>query len=166
MFRIVKTGCIDMAHRIRGHEGKCRFIHGHTWKVEVSVSCVNNSLNALGMVIDFGVLKKEFFQWLDDKFDHSFVLGQGDEEDLTSFSSHDAFTRLASALGVDKLNVVFLPFDVTAERFAQYLFKECVVRLNKARAAGARPLTVDYIRVYESLHPNESYAEYSPNPVR
>ena len=44
------------AHALRGYHGKCERLHGHTWKVRVSVS--GSKLNKLGMLIDFHAMKK------------------------------------------------------------------------------------------------------------
>jgi len=44
------------AHNIRGYEGACENLHGHNWKVEVSIS--SEKLDSCGMVMDFSELKK------------------------------------------------------------------------------------------------------------
>ena len=51
---VVRTFC--SAHRLRGYRGKCEDLHGHNWRVEVGATA--DALNELGMVIDFGELKK------------------------------------------------------------------------------------------------------------
>ena len=56
MYSIKVKDHFDSAHLIRGHEGKCRNLHGHRWEVEVSFSC--SLLNKMGMAEDFSVLKK------------------------------------------------------------------------------------------------------------
>jgi 6-pyruvoyltetrahydropterin/6-carboxytetrahydropterin synthase len=45
----------DAAHRIAGHPGKCAWLHGHTYHLEVTVS--SPTLNPLGMVMDFDDLR-------------------------------------------------------------------------------------------------------------
>ena len=50
------------AHFLRGYEGKCKNLHGHTWKVEVYIQ--NDKLDKIGMVADFAVLKKELREFL------------------------------------------------------------------------------------------------------
>ncbi|MCA9399768.1 MAG: 6-carboxytetrahydropterin synthase QueD [Candidatus Omnitrophica bacterium] len=62
MFELTIKGDIASAHFLRGYEGKCRNLHGHTWKVEVFLQ--KESLNELGMVEDFAVLKKKFKEFL------------------------------------------------------------------------------------------------------
>lgn len=66
MFELSIQGDIAAAHYVRGHQGKCKNLHGHTWKIEVTVT--GERLNAIGMVEDFAVLKmqlKEFLAALD-----------------------------------------------------------------------------------------------------
>ena len=57
MYELSITGDMAAAHFIEGHEGKCKNLHGHTWKIEVTV--ISEKLNDIGMVADFAVLKKK-----------------------------------------------------------------------------------------------------------
>jgi 6-pyruvoyltetrahydropterin/6-carboxytetrahydropterin synthase len=54
----------DSAHRIYQHTAKCRFLHGHTYKVKVRAE---GELDKWGMVVDFGDLKKLIIELLDHK---------------------------------------------------------------------------------------------------
>lgn len=62
MFEISVKGHIAAAHYLRGYEGKCKDLHGHTWKIEVVFE--NDILDSIGMVADFAVLKKELNDFL------------------------------------------------------------------------------------------------------
>jgi 6-pyruvoyltetrahydropterin/6-carboxytetrahydropterin synthase len=53
-FQIQVYETFSGAHNLREYEGKCEKLHGHNWKVEVSVS---GRLNRIGMVADFTVLR-------------------------------------------------------------------------------------------------------------
>ena len=55
MYEILIKSDFCGAHNLRGYRGKCEELHGHNWKVEVSVS--SPKVNAQGMVIDFKDLK-------------------------------------------------------------------------------------------------------------
>ena len=44
------------AHQLRGYKGKCENMHGHNWRVQVSIS--SEKLNDIGIVMDFHDLKK------------------------------------------------------------------------------------------------------------
>lgn len=76
--RIVATRRLewDAMHRIPGHEGKCGAFHGHRYAAEFSVEAP--SLDALGRVIDFAVIKAEVGRWIDDHFDHTAILHKSD----------------------------------------------------------------------------------------
>jgi 6-pyruvoyltetrahydropterin/6-carboxytetrahydropterin synthase len=67
MFIIKAEGQFSSAHNLRGYKGKCETLHGHNWKVEAQVS--SPSLDKMGMVLDFKVLKKRLHDVL-DKLDH------------------------------------------------------------------------------------------------
>ena len=55
MFEIRVSSEFSSAHSLRGYRGKCEELHGHNWKIEVSVSA--KELNKSGMVMDFKELR-------------------------------------------------------------------------------------------------------------
>lgn len=57
MFELTIIVDFEAAHRLPNYPGKCQRLHGHNWKVEASVA--GNTLNQLGMLIDFCDLKQE-----------------------------------------------------------------------------------------------------------
>lgn len=70
MYRLtIKTG-FAAAHNLINYQGDCENLHGHNWKVEVTV--VARELDDAGLAIDFKVLKKETNQLLDE-LDHKYV---------------------------------------------------------------------------------------------
>ena len=56
MFKIKVISTFNAAHRLRAYKGKCERLHGHNWKVK-AVVC-SQTLDKLGMVMDFKILKK------------------------------------------------------------------------------------------------------------
>lgn len=70
MYTVVKEHAFAAAHFIRGHQGECQHLHGHNYRVRVSVS--TRALDALGMVIDFADLKRAMREVL-DPFDHRVI---------------------------------------------------------------------------------------------
>lgn len=62
MFELSVKGDIASAHFLRGYEGRCKNLHGHTWKIEVVI--ISRDLDAIGMVADFAVLKKRLKEFL------------------------------------------------------------------------------------------------------
>ena len=70
MYRIKVEGNFSSAHSLRGYKGKCESLHGHNWKVEVEIS--GESLDKIGMLVDFKIVKKQLYRVL-EKLDHSYL---------------------------------------------------------------------------------------------
>ena len=70
MYRIMVLSHFSGAHRLRHLHGKCEELHGHNWKIEISV--VSNRLNKEGVVIDFNILKQKMEKVL-KTLDHTFL---------------------------------------------------------------------------------------------
>ena len=70
MYEISVRAAFEAAHFIDGYCGKCSRLHGHNWIVEAVVR--GETLDELGMLIDFKILKAELNKILDD-FDHRFL---------------------------------------------------------------------------------------------
>ena len=68
----------DAMHRIPNHEGRCRAFHGHRYVAEVT--CHAPSLDALGRIVDFGVIKERVGGWVDAQWDHTAILMRGDSD--------------------------------------------------------------------------------------
>ncbi|MBN2191181.1 MAG: 6-carboxytetrahydropterin synthase [Polyangiaceae bacterium] len=71
----------DAMHRIPLHESKCRAFHGHRYAAEIT--CLAPELDALGRVVDFGVVKQLVGGWIDEHWDHTAILMRGDPEAST-----------------------------------------------------------------------------------
>ncbi|HBR16902.1 MAG TPA: 6-carboxytetrahydropterin synthase QueD [Deltaproteobacteria bacterium] len=56
MYELTIISDFAAAHNLRGYEGECENLHGHNWKVEVTVA--NRGLNKIGLAVDFKVLKR------------------------------------------------------------------------------------------------------------
>lgn len=56
MYELKVISFFSSAHYLRGYKGKCECLHGHNWKVEVTVE--SDLLNQQGLVLDFKELKK------------------------------------------------------------------------------------------------------------
>ena len=57
MYQVSIQTQFSAAHFLKNYRGKCESLHGHNWKVEVTVS--SETLDAAGMVIDFTILKQK-----------------------------------------------------------------------------------------------------------
>ena len=91
MIRITKEFKFEMAHALHGYDGLCKNIHGHSYKLWVTIrgrARQQKSHSKDGMVLDFDVLKKIINTEIVDKYDHSFVLNGTSSHaniDLTAF---------------------------------------------------------------------------------
>lgn len=69
MYELVIKESFASAHQLRGYKGKCENLHGHNWKVEIYV--MSETLNEIGLAMDFLDIKKEarvILQQLDHHF--------------------------------------------------------------------------------------------------
>jgi len=110
-------------HRLVGHEGPCRHLHGHNASAEV---VCEGPLDALGMVVDFAAIKARVGAWIDAHWDHRMILDRDDP--------------MAATLAAAGEPVFELGGPPTAERLAAHLF-------GVAREAG---LPVVCVRLWES----------------
>jgi len=77
--RITKQFSFETGHALYGYDGKCRNVHGHSYKLSVTVigEPITDTENVkYGMVIDFGDLKKIVKSEIVDQFDHATVFNQ------------------------------------------------------------------------------------------
>lgn len=77
--RITKQFSFETAHALHGYDGKCKNLHGHSYKLSVTVigSPIDDISNAkYGMVVDFGDLKKIVNEDIVNVFDHATVFNK------------------------------------------------------------------------------------------
>ena len=75
--RVTKDFDFEMGHALDFHDGKCKHLHGHTYKLSITVLGIpqqDSEKTDSGMVIDFGDLKKIVKSNIIDVYDHSLVL--------------------------------------------------------------------------------------------
>lgn len=81
LLRITKKFSFEMAHAITGYPGKCSQIHGHSYKMRVTIIGKISDKDS-GMVIDFKILKDLITDTIITPYDHKFVIedtGEGRE---------------------------------------------------------------------------------------
>jgi 6-pyruvoyltetrahydropterin/6-carboxytetrahydropterin synthase len=93
-------------HRVYGHESKCAHLHGHNYRIHFTIEA--DQLDTVGRVLDFSCIKDIFCNWLEDNWDHKFLIW---EKDVWA----DVLTK------TDPEGVVVVPFNPTAENMAQFL---------------------------------------------
>jgi 6-pyruvoyltetrahydropterin/6-carboxytetrahydropterin synthase len=77
--RITKQFSFETGHALYGYDGKCKNVHGHSYKLSVTVigkPILDRSNVKFGMVIDFTDLKKIVEEEIVDQFDHATVFNQ------------------------------------------------------------------------------------------
>ena len=80
--RITKEFSFEMAHALRNYDGPCRNIHGHSYKLFVTIigePIKNDQHVKNGMLMDFGQLKRLVNSKIVDVYDHAVVVYENDE---------------------------------------------------------------------------------------
>lgn len=106
LIRVTKEFTFEMAHALLGYDGSCKYVHGHSYGLSVTVigePIGDDKSPKLGMVIDFGDLKKIVKETVVDLFDHALV--------LNSKTPKDNFTQTKDLF--DKL--IFVDYQPTSE---------------------------------------------------
>ncbi len=100
-------------HRLLGHEGRCAYLHGHNYRVDVEVEAIGGGMevDAVGRVVDFALIKRRLLGWLDDHWDHAFILWDKD------------VSALAAVTLATPTKYFLLPWNPTAENMARYLLE-------------------------------------------
>jgi len=107
MYELSIIGDIAAAHSLREYEGKCKNLHGHTWKIEIVL--VGDQLNSVGMVADFTVLKKQLKDYLAE-LDHVCL------NDLPYFQKVNPTTENLAKYVYDNFSKIIAPLKITKVR--------------------------------------------------
>jgi len=110
---------ICCGHRVYGHENKCAHLHGHNYRfhfklaanVDTDSQYEQQELDSIGRVIDFSVIKTALCQWLEDNFDHKFLIWENDP--ISTLLKNN-----------DPQGVVVTKFNPTAENIAKFFVDE------------------------------------------
>ncbi|EAS20858.1 6-pyruvoyl-tetrahydropterin synthase [Flavobacteria bacterium BBFL7] len=105
--RITKEFTFETGHALYGYDGKCRNVHGHSYKLAVTVigTPINDTSNVKhGMVIDFTDLKKIVKEEIVDPFDHA-----------TVFNKNTPHVELAQELRERGHEVILADYQPTSE---------------------------------------------------
>ena len=99
----------DAAHRLVGYKGDCKRLHGHSFKVEVTVISNRSLRDDVGMLIDFKLIKGVI-----RRFDHKTILKKCKLNNVL----------IAAIRSIDEEGVIELNGNPTAENLAMYFWKE------------------------------------------
>jgi len=116
MYALQTEACFDSAHFLTDYYGKCENLHGHRWRIVVTIE--QEELQTEGtmrdMVLDFGVFKRSV-RALAASLDHTFLVEEGSLKPAT-----------IAALEAEGFSLTILPFRTTAENLARYVAEQLV----------------------------------------
>lgn len=132
MHTVTRYHDFSAGHRVVGHEGKCRYLHGHNYRVHFTCATILrsaegpsrflNGLDDTGRVIDFSVINERLCQWLEDHWDHRFLVYEEDKMMLGLLYAMGEPPFLQDSTYDDYAeSLVVVPFNPTAENMARYL---------------------------------------------
>ncbi len=119
--RITKQFSFETGHALYGYDGKCKNVHGHSYKLSVTVigSPISDTENVkYGMVIDFSDLKKIVREEIVDVFDHA-----------TVFNQNTPHIELANELKNRGHHVILVDYQPTSENMVIDFSKKLLRRL-------------------------------------
>jgi len=135
---ITKTIEWDMGHRVMNHKSKCKNIHGHRYKMEVTLEGKLIDISgdsSEGMVIDFVDIKRIATEYVHDVLDHGFMVWEKDEKLLKFFDENP-----------DQKHII-VPFTSTVENIAKWVFDQLDKQYQDTYKTG---LKLKSIRMWET----------------
>lgn len=112
-FRVTRAFTFEAAHELPWHAGKCKRLHGHSYRFEVTVQ---GPLDDNGVVIDFDDVKRVVQAEIVDRFDHQY-LNDFLANPTAELLAQDVWARLRAA----GLNVVALRLWETPDSSVELL---------------------------------------------
>lgn len=141
IIKITKQFSFEMAHALRNYDGLCKNIHGHSYKMDITVSgrplCDEYSPKN-GMVMDFGDLKRLVTEKVISVFDHALVL------------NNKTNTELLEVLKRNYEKIVTVDFQPTTENLLSFIAE-------KIEAGLPEGIVLNCVRLRET---DTSYAEW------
>jgi len=110
----------SMGHAVTGHKfidengeettvnGGCYNLHGHNYRIYFTIESTLNELDSVGRVVDFNVIKAKLCMWLENTWDHKFLINKEDE-------------RAASLFELNPDGVLLVDYNPTAENLGDHL---------------------------------------------
>lgn len=141
MFKVKSQIEFDMAHYLSGYNGKCSNLHGHRYKLIVSIKSetLHQEGQLKGMVDDFGNIKSKLKE-IEELFDHKLVIENNEEGLLLA----EKLKELPNSF-----DVLLVPYRPTAEEMSRDIF-------HKLRAMG---LDVCEVELFETPTNSCTYTE-------
>ena len=140
--RLTKIFHFETGHALAGYDGKCRNVHGHSYRLEVTVIGypIDDPAHVkYGMVIDFGDLKKIVKEHVVDVYDHALLLNK-----------NGAYRPMGERLAAEGHRILLVDFQPTGEM----MLHDIKERIRPHLPEGVRLFA---LRLYET---GTSYAEW------
>lgn len=147
-YEVIRSHEICAGHRVVGHESKCRHLHGHNYVFHFHVQAKldeqfksladefkvhSATLDPVGRVVDFSVVKSTLCEWLEQNWDHRFLHWEEDKLIAGIVSLIEDSNRPGFIEAKDEIHffdsLVALPFNPTAENLAAYMVEVIGPRL-------------------------------------
>lgn len=141
IIRLTKEFSFEAAHALGGYDGPCREIHGHSYRLFVTIKGEPSTdpMNPKqGMVMDFGVLKKIVHEEIISRFDHALVLRSTADKELLKL------------LTAQFDNLIEVDYQPTCENMLDDFARRIIGRLPEG-------VTLHSLRLHETA---SSYAEW------
>ena len=139
--RLTKEFSFEAAHALGGYDGPCREIHGHSYRLFVTIKGTpsrDEQNPKQGMVMDFGVLKKIVHEEIISRFDHALVLRSTADKELLKL------------LTAQFDNLIEVDYQPTCENMLDDFARRIAARLPEG-------VTLHSLRLHETA---SSYAEW------
>lgn len=113
MYYLKTEAAFDSAHFLKNYQGKCKNLHGHRWRIVVTVCSeeLAAARQTRGMLVDFGDLKA-YLKKEADLFDHCLIV----EKDSLNPGTKQALLE-------EEFRIEEVPFRPTAENFSRYFYE-------------------------------------------
>ena len=111
MFVLNVTDSFSAAHRLCGYKGACSNLHGHNWKVRVGIAC--DTLDEIGMALDYGIIKSILKEIL-DLLDHEYL------NDLTLLEGQNPTSENLARLIFESMKEGLKPYSATIKEVELY----------------------------------------------
>ena len=140
MFSVTKEFEFAAAHRLHNYKGRCQFLHGHNYRVLVTLEgCIHD-----GMPKDFGEVKDTIGKWIDETLDHATLVCKNDEVLI------DAVYKNTIVFG----KIATMEEKTTAENIAKVIYEKADEMLS-----GVNGVDVVAVDVYENDRSKARYEQ-------
>ncbi len=130
MYSVTKQFHFCAAHRLHDYEGKCKNVHGHNYKVEITLESVELKDD---MVLDFGKMSESIGKWINDTMDHVLFV-----------SNQDSILLLMKENMMKSFKCFYMDGRTTAENIA------CLIRKKTQEMVHREDMFVRVVSVWET----------------